>query len=135
MEAKLNSMASRKPADEDYVPGQGVYSTPPARSVEGSPMPEGDLEDEIGDEEGMKAAEDLQREMEAEIKLEVKEEEPSIPPQSTSVTWALPNIPSLPPRPTATPAASVQNNASKPSLTRDEVFKKGLAGLPRKPGS
>jgi hypothetical protein len=138
MEAKLNSMAQRKPADEDYVPGQGAYSTPPiySGSASPSPMPEGDLEDEIGDEEGMKAADELQKEMEAEIKKEMEDpseaNELSQPPPETSKPLSsatLPTNPTLPPRPVAGSTAPAEKQPSK----KEEIFKRGLAGLPKKP--
>ena len=70
MEAKLAAMAKRKPADEDYIPGQGSYR----RSDTASPLPEGveddvemNGEDAIGLEEGQKGADTLESEMEAEL--------------------------------------------------------------------
>lgn len=73
MEAKLATMQSRKPADEDWVPGQtpshpgsGVMSAASdSRSRESSAVAQ-NVEGEqggIGVEEGRRAAEELEREM------------------------------------------------------------------------
>ncbi|WVF72969.1 hypothetical protein IAT40_007787 [Kwoniella sp. CBS 6097] len=80
MEAKLANMARTKPSDETYIPGQsGSGSTSTSRlgtpgtnggetSIEGSPMPDHAPDDEVlGDQEGEKAARDLEMEMEAEL--------------------------------------------------------------------
>ncbi|GFZ48705.1 hypothetical protein JCM24511_06454 [Saitozyma sp. JCM 24511] len=80
MEAKLASMAQRKPADEDYVPGQGLYhgsgSASPAVGVDDSEFgtpgpldPDADplSEEWLGDEKAEAAAADLEREMMDEL--------------------------------------------------------------------
>jgi hypothetical protein len=135
MEAKLNSMAQRKPADEDYVPGQGAYRTEDD-SGSPSPAPEGALEDELGLDEGGRAADDLQREMMEELgftidtKPEMVDEKPNVEESKVEEPATTPlDNPSLPPRPLPPATASVENR----SMTKDEVFKKGLAGLPKKP--
>ena len=73
MEAKLANMAKTKPADEDYVPGLSAY---PLESGSGSASPAPDLptedladldEEMLGDEEGRKAAEQIQMELEVEL--------------------------------------------------------------------
>ncbi len=77
METKLASMAKRKPADEDYVPGQRAHS----ESDTASPMPEGgdnDVEmyeeEELGQEEGERAADDLENEIQADLRDRSMEE-------------------------------------------------------------
>lgn len=82
MEAKLAMMQQRKPADEDYVPGQSFATTSsagPSRSVSpGAESPasgaaEGSVEPELADAE--LAADDLMREVWAEMQSKGPERE------------------------------------------------------------
>lgn len=177
MEAKLASMAKRKPIDEDYVPGQNRFApntsiTPSgSRGVLPNPTPDSDLmdvdldENFLGTEEGRKAAEDLEVEMEAalrgdgEVKVErgaspevAKQSATALgdagdddrlaskPPVTTisstdqthSVNTSLPPKPSLLPS-TATIASPVTATPDEAKVKREEAFKRGLAGLPKKP--
>ncbi|KAK6909387.1 single-stranded nucleic acid binding protein [Kwoniella mangroviensis CBS 8886] len=145
MEAKLAHMKRTKPADEDYVPGLGG-STPSSRNgtpgVEESPMPEEQGEEvEMGEEEAERAAEELEREM----KDLVNQERSStlLPIDRSRSSTSVPvgdeakKIP-LPPRPVddaeleiaIPPTSSTTEGRSK---RREEAFKRGLAGLPKKP--
>ena len=145
MEAKLASMAKRKPADEDYVPGQVSGSA--------SPMPddltgdiEMDVEEEMGLEEGQRAADDLEREMDSELRGDATEGDlgDSLPPRPPSPEGdelpvpraraptilpesTLPSQHALPPTPTAV------HGVDDKAKAREQAFKKGLAGLPKKP--
>lgn len=163
MEAKLASMAKRKPADEDYVPGMGIdslYVAPVSASASASasgsvsPMPGGvdyEMTDEgegeageLGMEEGAKAAEDLERELKAELLdgdaestlLERRKGEDEEHGMTGKTTHDSPSIPlphvGLPPKPAFT-AAPPPNPMEAKVKAREEAFKKGLAGLPRKP--
>lgn len=158
MEAKLAAMAKRKPADEDYVPGRGIYSG----SNTASPLPEGiqddiemDEEEALGPEEGERAADDLEQELEAEFnnnRLEgdgqsnhdtslaaneleandLTEESKPDASQTFELSMSAP-IPSLPARPVI-PATkiSIPIEDAK-SKAKEEALKRGLAGLPKKP--
>ena len=162
MEAKLATMAKRKPVDEDYVPGQGTYSG----SGTASPLPEGvegdiemDGEAPIGQEEGGKAAQDLEKELEADFRggddqmddgdegmTETSaptgasgtapangEQGKKIAPSPSLPTIAVSNT-SLPPRPPIPAKAVALELATDPEAkAREEAIKRGLAGLPKKP--
>ncbi|WVR07655.1 hypothetical protein IAU60_004697 [Kwoniella sp. DSM 27419] len=133
MEAKLANMARTKPIDEDYVPGQSRLGTPAGgstTSLEGSPMP--DLDETLGDEEGQRAALDLEKEMLAAMAggasgspLAGGESGPAAGPASAAITEASSSANDVAP-----PAA-----AKVPSTIRgkDESWARGLAGLPKKP--
>jgi len=124
MEAKLALMEKRKPADEDYVPGQGQYRDGFSPSASGSPMPadvELEGEGEIGLQAAELAADDLELELQAElaghkpdVKMEddsetIKDEAPvspianEVPKPGYTTPTTLPTITvtpaSLPPRP------------------------------------
>ncbi|WWD19658.1 hypothetical protein CI109_104120 [Kwoniella shandongensis] len=148
MEAKLASMKRTKPADENWIPGSsgpasGVGSPAPDGSIEGgSPMP--DLDDDmLGDEEGKRAALDLEKAMQVEMAqatsehetpvLDDKEEEmptseakedEKLQPTTTSNGLPLPPLPAS----STMPATSGAKTSG-----RDEAFKRGLASLPKKP--
>jgi hypothetical protein len=131
MEAKLAAMAKRKPADEDYVPGQGRYD------ASGSASPA--IEDELGREEAENAADDLEKEMLEELG-DIRDEERAeavavhessaagTPEPVSSPTLAAP----LPPRPVGPPTAVIPSNNDR-TKAREEAFQRGLAGLPKKP--
>lgn len=151
MEAKLAALQSKKPADETYVPGQGIdsiYNAPRAdnasasrqgsasASGSASPAPEVDLDEEMGLDAATKAADELEREFGLEISGAGRE-------PIEQVTEAKANPVSLPPKPK--PETSSQDQGKEqgkgsvgPELTgldkaRLDTFKKGLAGLPKKP--
>ncbi|WVW86197.1 hypothetical protein I302_108239 [Kwoniella bestiolae CBS 10118] len=141
MEAKLAHMKRIKPADEDYIPGQGS-SRDGTPGLEGSPLPDQD-EVEMGEEEAERAAEELEREMEdlvgregsaTPLTIEGSRASTPVPPQGETQTMSS----SLPPKPSVEDA-EVPIETSKPltseerSKQREEAFKKGLAGLPKKP--
>ena len=155
MEAKLAAMAKRKPADEDYIPGQGAYSG--SRSE--SPM-FGGAEDEkgnyLGDVEAEKAVEDLQREVEAgllgcdqpaEEALRNKEArrlswskasqqvagETDSTPASHPPDDAARPVTVLPPRPALRVTAAATSVKTQQAKARDEAHRRGLAALPKKP--
>lgn len=154
MEAKLATMAKKKPSDEDYVPGSLAYPllSTPGGSGTASPAPEGydssggeleedirpDLrqEEELGMDGAEQAANDLELEMEAELSkdaLPAEEKEASSNQEFSQppMTPAAPGL-SLPPKPvTSLPPASEPR--ARPGSAREEAFKKGLAGLPKKP--
>ena len=156
MEAKLATMAKTKPADENYVPGlrhnpQNANDSGPA-----SPAPEMDLEDEemLGEEEAVKAADELQRELDAEFGdpagdtvegQHIRATAPGMTDEQRS-TLDLPaaRISPVPPpldaiRPAGLPPRPNLLQAAPPSLTpspanaRSEEIKRGLAGLPKRP--
>lgn len=149
MEAKLASMQSRKPADEDYVPGQSFR--PPSSSASPAPASPGlaedemDLEEELGLVAGKKAAEDLEKEMAAELagKLRKGDTEPSrdlslgesverspVPTNADTVG----GISSLPPRPASKPPSrAVSPGQSRIPDSKTPTLQKGLANLPKKP--
>ena len=160
MEAKLASMAKRKPADEDYVPGQGTYSG----SGTTSPMPDGieegvtiGPEDELGEMEGEMAAGDLEMEIQAELlrpelvgseDLRLEETGRSSPlrnpllkeqeAEPETVHSAIAKTTMLPPRPTTTVDITVASPSRDPmAKAREDALafslKRGLAGLPKKP--
>jgi hypothetical protein len=127
MEAKLASLQSRKPADEDYVPGQGIdskFNAPPrtlsaAPSREGSasasPGPEVDLDEEMGLDAATKAADELEREFGLEIAGRGGVSGDATPTR-------------------ASPAPVEEDlEVDKKEKTKQDAFKKGLAGLPKKP--
>ncbi|WVN90856.1 uncharacterized protein L203_106099 [Cryptococcus depauperatus CBS 7841] len=96
MEAKLAAMQKRKPADENWVPGQDM-ATKIDTSCE-SPAAVSETEETIGEDEAKRAAEDLEKEMAAA--LERKDESrakntqmpiPAEPPRR--------GLASLPPKP------------------------------------
>ncbi|ORY33463.1 hypothetical protein BCR39DRAFT_520229 [Naematelia encephala] len=160
MEAKLAAMAKRKPADEDYIPGQSVLvsrSVSPMMAGSVSPMPAGsqsplppgggdvEIENVLGEEEGERAAEDLAKEMEDEMRRAVKvEDEDSIPlltpkPTSTMSPEGGSSPPSsLPAKPVFDPA-KVESTDGRPVVVESRVkavqaeIKRGLAGLPKRP--
>ena len=154
MEAKLASMAKRKPADEDYVPGQGTYSG----SGTTSPMPdvvedgvEIGPEDEQGQMEGEMAAGDLEMEIQAELfgfepvgADEVRSGMPGSSPllreqeaESATVHLATDTKTLLPPRPATNAKLTVASRRDPESKAREYAsafsLKRGLAGLPKKP--
>ncbi|WWC91728.1 uncharacterized protein L201_006675 [Kwoniella dendrophila CBS 6074] len=158
MEAKLAHMKRIKPIDEDYVPGLGSgpssrNSTPAleVNSIEGSPMPEdgtisGYDEVQMGDEEAEKAAEDLEKEIAELVDSDVNPPIPTIlsdvadtPSRSTAPpTQTNAASQTLPPKPQSTeqsklPIPSKPLTTEEQSKQRNESFKKGLAGLPKKP--
>lgn len=143
MEAKLAALQSKKPADETYVPGQGIdskYNSPrpdtASRPGSGSasPAPEVDLDEEMGLDAATKAADELER----EFGLEIAGRQPVGVTEETDGRHA--------------PVGVVKENGAKGKETgkgsesenkgaelseveraRQETFKKGLAGLPKKP--
>lgn len=137
MEAKLAAMKRRKPADEDFVPGQSfaLNAASPSSSREGSANPaeeadtvldrEVDEEKALGDEEGKKAAEDLERELMDMMGTEA-------PPQETALA-----------QDTGSPERTqrLQTIPSRTGGDEDEAAGKsagdsrGLPGLPPKPSS
>lgn len=141
MEAKLAALQSKKPADETYVPGQGIdskYNAPRADSASrpgsgsASPAPEMDLDEEMGLDAATKAADELEREFGLEIAgRERLEGVPEVKEEASSA--------SLPAKPDLQEADKEQEKRdAAPHLTelekaRQETFKKGLAGLPKKP--
>lgn len=162
MEAKLASMAKRKPADEDYVPGQGTYSG----SGTSSPMPEGDDDEDVemhgegtlGQDVGEKAAVDLETEIQEELLRDAKQEvngesihpekeafavspdiegrdavvKAPIPPTRLAVMTSDNKLPARPPVPATTATTPSMDVQAK---AREEAIKRGLAGLPKKPVS
>jgi len=126
MEAKLASLQSRKPADEDYVPGQGIdskFNAPPrnlsaAPSREGSasasPGPEVDLDEEMGLDAATKAADELEREFGLEIAGRGE--------MSGDATPARVSLP-----------LGEEAEVDEKEKTKQDAFNKGLAGLPKKP--
>ncbi|WVR00161.1 hypothetical protein IAU59_007303 [Kwoniella sp. CBS 9459] len=162
MEAKLANMARTKPSDETYIPGQSGSNsrlgTPGTNgevsSMEGSPMPDDEM---LGDEEGEKAARDLEIEMEAELALapevsasgsrdspagqdvQTDQQETNLQADSTGPNGvgAVTGVDdSLPSRPTAGETVSKVKGKGKGKEEKNEVKeepKRGLAGLPKKP--
>lgn len=152
MEAKLASMQSRKPADEDYVPGQSFRVSPAV----GSPGPssqrvheddEMDLEEELGLDAGRRAAEDLEREMVAELegKGKGKGRGRASPDRSRGPSKLAPPT-TTPAEPTSSSAAPADHGSGKSphlpahrgptqnlSPSRPAAPPKGLANLPKKP--
>jgi hypothetical protein len=130
MEAKLASLQSRKPADEDYVPGQGIDSkfVPPPRdttSRSGTATPaemDRDLDEEMGLDAATKAADELER----EFGLEIAGRQVSVDRErSASVDAGRER--------TASREASVPQEKEIEETRKQQVFQKGLAGLPKKP--
>jgi hypothetical protein len=130
MEAKLASLQSRKPADEDYVPGQGIDSkfVPPPRdatSRSGTATPaemDLDLDEEMGLDAATKAADELEREFGLEIAGRQVSEDRE---RSASVDIGRER--------TASREASVPQEKEIEETRKQQVFQKGLAGLPKKP--
>jgi phosphatidylinositol 4-kinase len=144
MEAKLASLQSRKPADEDYVPGQGIDSkfNAPRRdfsasasasvaregSASASPGPgsarELDLDEEMGLDAATKAADELEREFGLEIAGHTElGDVPSRPGSEGGRT---------PTRGSPVPV-QVTKEVDEKEKRKLEVFKQGLAALPKKP--
>ena len=133
MEAKLASLQSRKPADEDYIPGHGIDSkfVPPTRDTSiprsGTATPADvdldlDLDEEMGLDAATKAAEELEREFGLEIAgRQVSEDRES----SASVDLARER--------TVSREASVPKENEIEGTRKQQVYQKGLAGLPKKP--
>lgn len=139
MEAKLASLQSRKPADEDYVPGQGIDSkfNPPPRERErkmeglrsGTATPSGDMDLDLDDEMGLdaatKAADELEREFGLEIAgRQVSEERERSGSVDTGRERTVSRERSVHPQ---------QEKEKEPDAKKQEIFQKGLAGLPKKP--
>jgi len=128
MEAKLASLQSRKPADEDYVPGQGIDSkfVPPPRDTtprSGTATPaEMDLDEEMGLDAATKAADELEREFGLEIAGRQVSEDRE---RSASVDAGRER--------TASREASVLQEKEVEETRKQQVFQKGLASLPKKP--
>lgn len=132
MEAKLANMQSRKPADEDWVPGQS-FSIPGSSGVsapgsrEGSAAVDGGLEGEegaLGEEEARKAAADLEKEMAEMVGLPVKDAEAVQPTEGNAEEAASARIAGLPAKPTGGSSGAIKAKAT---------LAKGLATLPPKP--
>lgn len=133
MEAKLASLQSRKPADESYVPGQGIdskYNAPRRAdstsrdaSASASPAPEVDLDEEMGLDAAEKAADELEREFGLEIAGRQRSEELSDRAASASAE----------PERGKGQADKKEQGLTELEKARQEAFKKGLAGLPKKP--
>jgi hypothetical protein len=133
MEAKLASLQSRKPADEDYIPGQGIDSkfVPPSRDTSiprsGTATPadvdmDVDLEEEMGLDAATKAADELEREFGLEIAGRQVSEDRE---RSASVDPARER--------TVSREASVPKEKEIEETRKQQVYQKGLAGLPKKP--
>lgn len=143
-------MEKRKPKDEDYVPGRGQYRDSPY----GSPLPDDaspDLdvaeeiktEEPLGEDAARLAADDLERELAAELGLDGAEgaaqrpEEPkSDGPRGDRALTPLSYVAAslLPPRPVDPGAPAVVPRAQPiPVPAVSDAFKRGLAGLPKRP--
>lgn len=133
MEAKLASLQSRKPVDESYVPGQGIDSKynaprraePESRDVSGSasPAPELDLDEEMGLDAAEKAADELEREFGLEIAG--RQDSESMSDRAPSAQFEPEGIKQEDEKPVP--------QVPEAEKTREEAFRKGLAGLPKKP--
>lgn len=153
MEAKLAALQSKKPADETYVPGLGIdskYNAPrpdtasasrqgsasASASGSASPAPEMDLDEEMGLDAATKAADELEREFGLEIAGAGREPVETVPEAKASPV-------SLPPKPKLdTDGQDRHKDKAKESAgpelkemgkAMSDTFKKGLAGLPKKP--
>lgn len=129
MEAKLANMQSRKPSDEDYVPGQSFRVDSPSSAAQSQSGEEMDLEEELGLDEGRKAAEELEREMEREMGASpapTHAEAPGILPTTLPISANISSSAQTSPHPTS----STKANKPSPPAT---ALPKGLANLPKKP--
>lgn len=144
MEAKLAALQSRKPADEDYVPGQGIDSKYnhaqrdiPTPSGSGSPSPapqveqgmDVDLDEELGLDAAVKAANDLEREFGLEIAGRQGSADPGLSSRAASAS-AEPES-KLPQKKKEEDTKG--SGMDEKEKARQEAFKRGLAGLPKKP--
>ena len=135
MEAKLASLASRKPADEDYVPGQryatSLGSASPALLASGSASP-ARSDDAIGEEAAALAAADLEKEFMAEIAPRPEYvPSPPIPAEEAEKSVRAELRDEL-------GEGSVSDSprqASGSTGAMSDAFKRGLATLPPKPTS
>jgi hypothetical protein len=137
MEAKLASLQSRKPADEDYVPGQGIDSkfNPPPREMGGSrsgtATPSGDMDLDLDEEMGLDAATKAADELEKEFGLEIAGRQISEDRErSESVDAGRERTIS---RERSIQPPKENEKEKEPEMKKQEVFQKGLAGLPKKP--
>jgi hypothetical protein len=122
MEAKLASLQSRKPAEEDskFVPPPRDTTS---RSGTATPAEmDRDLDEEMGLDAATKAADELER----EFGLEIAGRQVSVDRErSASVDAGRER--------TASREASVPHEKEIEEARKQQVFQKGLAGLPKKP--
>ncbi|KAK4686497.1 RNA-binding protein 18, partial [Tremellales sp. Uapishka_1] len=127
MEAKLASMQQRAGSQDEEAEGAGT------------PLSGGDadMEEELGQEEGSKAATELEKEMVQQLEGR-RSNSPRIDETLSTSTFEIPLPSSLPPRPLLdaserTAAKPHQKKEDERAKAREMAFRAGLAGLPKKP--
>lgn len=163
MEAKLAMMQRKKPADEDWIPGQkfgasgrstreGTYSPGAGQGASTAGENEMDIEEELGIVEGAKAADELEREMAEILGGRAPPPESSTEPEpgrsddanTSPIPLAVDLAISLPSRPdplsserspktTSLDKSKSRDKAEKVAEANAEKIQRGFATLPRKP--
>jgi phosphatidylinositol 4-kinase len=144
MEAKLANLQSRKPADEDYVPGLGIDSNfnAPRRDVSASLPASGattpaDLEKDLDEEMGLDAATKAADELEKEFGLEIAGRQVSVDSERERSRERTGSVDHHTTREGSAPIGREERSPVKEpreeEKRKQQLYQKGLASLPKKP--